>query len=680
MSTNKNTKFEGSRLQYFIEKWKCITSDPIILQIVENCFFDFDINDLPCQEMFSQRSFNEQELNIMDKQVKKLLADKVITPVNYDKTLFLSPTFLRAKKNGEHRLILNLKKLNEYLPYEHFKMDHFENALNLVSKNMFFASLDISKAYYSIPIAIEQRRFFCFLHRNQVYQYVVMPNGIGPGPRLFTKLMKPVYSNLRNKGHMSSGFIDDSLLLGQTKDICVDNVFATANLMSSLGFILNADKSVIVPTQVIVYLGNVIDSVQMIVYLPLEKKNKIKQACEDRLSQLSITIRQLSQVIGLIVSAFSAVEYGKLHYRELERAKICNLKSNKGNFDAKMTISKPIESELLWWINNVNSQIRRIRNTSPVITIQTDSSLEGYGAVFESKKFGGRWSESEKRLHINALEMLAILFAVKVLKKEISGKHIKILSDSTTAISYVNNFGGLKSIECDKISKQIWEFCIRHDIWLTCSHIPGVQNEADKPSRVFQDHIEWELDQNVFYAVCKSFGKPDIDLFATRLNAKLTRFCSWKPDPEAENVNAFSINWGNFKFVYLFPPFSQITRCIQKIQSDRARGIFILPLWTTQTYFPAVMRILVKRPLILPKTKLILNLGQTDREHPLAPKMVMIACQVSGDPTETEAFQMEQPKFSCLHGEIQQSVITKHIYRDGFCSAVNDRLIKFQFL
>ena len=41
----------------------------------------------------------------------------------------------------------------------------------------------------------------------------------------------------------------------------------------------------------------------------------------------------------------------------------------------------------------------------------------------------------------------------------------------------------------------------------------------------------------------------------------------------------------------------------------------------------------------------------------------MIVCQVSGDPTQTEAFQMEQPEFSCLHREIRQSKITKHISR-----------------
>ncbi len=169
-------------------------------------------------------------------------------------------------------MILALKKTGEFLPYEHFKMDHFENALNLVTPNMFFASVDIKKAYYSIPLATEQQHLFRFVHRNKIYQYCVMPNGVGPGPRLFTKLMKPVFAKLRNEGHVSSGFIDDSLLCGNTKDRCKNNVIATSNLMSDLGFILNFAKSVFIPTQVIVHLGNVIDSVKMIVYLPTEKK------------------------------------------------------------------------------------------------------------------------------------------------------------------------------------------------------------------------------------------------------------------------------------------------------------------------------------------------------------------------------------------------------------------------
>ena len=43
-----------------------------------------------------------------------------------------------------------------------------------------------------------------------------MPNGVGPGPRMFTKLMKPVYLKLKSERHIGTGFIDDSLLCGVT--------------------------------------------------------------------------------------------------------------------------------------------------------------------------------------------------------------------------------------------------------------------------------------------------------------------------------------------------------------------------------------------------------------------------------------------------------------------------------
>lgn len=145
-----------------------------------------------------------------------------------------------------------------------------------------------------------------------------------------------------------------------------------------------------------------------------------------------------------------------------------------------------MRTELKWWIENVESQVRKIRRENPKIVIQTDSSNIGWGAVMQDTKTGGRWCDSEKTLHINALEIRAILFALKAFASCIVGKYVKILSDSTTAVCYVNHFGGIKSDECNEQSKQIWHWCIDHDVWIICSHIPDCKNEADEPSRQFK--------------------------------------------------------------------------------------------------------------------------------------------------------------------------------------------------
>ncbi|WAR17541.1 hypothetical protein MAR_032135 [Mya arenaria] len=89
-----------------------------------------------------------------------------------------------------------------------------------------------------IKLAEEKQKYFCFIWKGNIYQYTCIPNGVCEGPRLFTKLLKPVYSKLRNEGYVNSGFIDDSILMGDTIDECSKNVDATVSLMSKVDSLL----------------------------------------------------------------------------------------------------------------------------------------------------------------------------------------------------------------------------------------------------------------------------------------------------------------------------------------------------------------------------------------------------------------------------------------------------------
>lgn len=427
----------------------------------------------------------------------------VILPVEYEQDQILSPIFLRPKKNGEFRLILNLKRINTFIPYKHFKMETFEKALLLVKKGAKMGSVDIRHAYYSIKIADEQQKWFRFIWEGQIYQFTCLANGVSEGPRLFTKLLKPVYAKLRTLGYVNSGFIDDSFLLGDTTNECSANIKATVNLMSQVGFIINEDKSVLVPTTRLHYLGNIIDSEEMIVLLPKERQDKIIQECQNLYDRSQASIRQLAKVIGLLVASFSAVDYGKLHYRDLELAKTFYLRQNRGNYDAIIPITSKMKTQLLWWIENVSHQSRKIDRSTPNSTLETDASFLGWGSRYQDIKTGGRWTVEERSLNINALELLAIFYALQSFQKYIISKHVKILSDNTTAVSYINNMGGIVSQPCNKIAVDIWNWCITYDIWLTAAHIAGKLNtEADEASRKFKDNLEWKLNESIFRKVC----------------------------------------------------------------------------------------------------------------------------------------------------------------------------------
>ena len=75
------------------------------------------------------------------------------------------------------------------------------------------ASADLRHAYYSIFISEDEQVKLRFVFKGKVFQYVCLANGISCAPRLFTKLMKPVYATLRKLGRSNSGFINDSFLV-----------------------------------------------------------------------------------------------------------------------------------------------------------------------------------------------------------------------------------------------------------------------------------------------------------------------------------------------------------------------------------------------------------------------------------------------------------------------------------
>ena len=95
-------------------------------------------------------------------------------------------------------------------------------------------------------------------------------------------------------------------------------------------------------------------------------------------------------------------------------------------------------------------------------------------------------------------------------------------------------------------------------------------------------------------------------MFASRINYQVPRYVAWHPDPGAHAIDAFSLNWGTEQF-YAFPPFSLLGKVIQKIHNDKAHGILIVQHWTTQPWYPQMMKLLVAEPLQLPKRKDMLD-------------------------------------------------------------------------
>ena len=146
--------------------------------------------------------------------------------------------------------------------------------------------------------------------------------------------------------------------------------------------------------------------------------------------------------------------------------------------------------------------------------------------------------------------------------------------DNSTAIAYINKMVGVQYAGLNTIAREIWRWCEDRSLWTK------ENKKADLKSRKLNVDIEWELADWACRRIVKSFVLPDIDLFASRHNHKVEKYCAWRRDPDALTVDAFTFSWSHY-FVYAFPSFSLILRVLKNLIQDKAEGLMVVPLWYT---------------------------------------------------------------------------------------------------
>ena len=127
--------------------------------------------------------------------------------------------FLVPKKGGGHRPIINLKKLNEFVPHHHFEMEGIHMLKDLLKQGDFMAKIDLKDAYFARPISDPDKKYLRFRWKDQTYQFNCLPFGLSCAPWVFTKITKAVTAVLREMGIKFVIYIDDILVMAESEII-----------------------------------------------------------------------------------------------------------------------------------------------------------------------------------------------------------------------------------------------------------------------------------------------------------------------------------------------------------------------------------------------------------------------------------------------------------------------------
>ena len=160
---------------------------------------------------------------------------------------------------------------------------------DILRKGNWMASIDLKDAYLSVAVWEGHRRYFHFMWQDTIYEFQPLPFGLHSTPRGFTKLLKPVLAQLRQKGACVIMYLDDTLVMTQSRDELERQLGQTTSLLERLGFVINRKKYQLQPTLTIQFLGFLVDSQKMPIRLT-----------EERVVQITTAYRRVQQAASLI--------------------------------------------------------------------------------------------------------------------------------------------------------------------------------------------------------------------------------------------------------------------------------------------------------------------------------------------------------------------------------------------
>lgn len=506
-----------------------------------------------------------------------------------------SPIFIIPKKTpGQYRLIFDLRYVNSYLAPPRFKMESWTSAVKAVRSGCYFTKTDLKSGYSHVQIRPSDRKYLGFSWRNQDYVYNVLPFGLSISPWIFTKMLRPVLLEMRRRAVQIFAYVDDILLVSDSIEACRRETLELRALLARLGWIINPEKSSVVPTTHIEFLGFIIDSNEMVVRLPRGKSKSVSHELfrfARRAALEKQPKRRVARILGLANSVACVIPAAPMLARRL----VQSIRAAFGPWSATIDVAQEALQDLLLLAELIRqADPRPINPPQPTMHLQSDASLHGYGSVCleTSRRVAGSWeshpalSQLDNNLwSINVLELLAAFQAVKD-HYDPSRPVVAIELDNATAVSYLTRWTGRVPLLCE-LARSIRNWCEERGLTIIATFIPGKQNViADEESR---RAMNWSLSADDFKRICKQLRcKPTIDRFASKGNHLLPRWNARVHHPEAEATDAMKQPWLG-EFNYLAPPLPLLEKAIHKLLAEKANALLITPPWE-RPWLPALLR------------------------------------------------------------------------------------------
>ena len=183
-----------------------------------------------------------------------------------------------------------------------------------------------------------------------------------------------------------------------------------------------------------------------------------------------------------------------------------------GSWSDQIQVPQWVLSEVAWWASPAVLQGLPLAAKETEVTVFTDASSSGWEAQLGSRSTRGQ-SASQRSWHINALEMQAVINAVRDSLPHQRSRAVRLMCDNAVTVAYIKNEGGMRSHTVMQLTIPLLKWCNHKAITLVPVHLPGVHNiQADSLSRVGQTlTTEWTMAMERLRPMFAKWGEPQVD-------------------------------------------------------------------------------------------------------------------------------------------------------------------------
>ena len=279
----------------------------------------------------------------------------------------------------------------------------------------------------------------------QTYQFKALPFGLSTAPLEFTVIAKEVKLMATHRGIRIHQYLDDWLVRATSHQACLQHTQSLVKICQKFGWLVNLEKSELVPKQVFDFVGYQFDLRAGRVRLTPDRWQNLQDKILEIMSLPHCPVRQFMSLIGLLTATEKQVHLGRLHMRPIQ----WHLKQHwriPESLEKVIPIPRSLYPHLQWWLQEDNVLTGQpLHPMKRALQIFTDASKEGWGAHLNKFTARGTWSLPESKLHINYLELKAVFLALKEFQNLCENKIVLVATDNTTVMSYINKEGGMRS-------------------------------------------------------------------------------------------------------------------------------------------------------------------------------------------------------------------------------------------